>query len=170
MSHTYPQVTIIVYEPVTDKNIFEKSLLQRERNLITFVERFEIHNIMDRTTIEDAVFPNCPIRNILARLCDKWSLLVIYTLDKAGKETVRFKELQREIPDISQKMLTVTLRTLEDDGYVTRTVYPEVPPRVEYALTDRTHSLMPHINALIEWALENKDAVLKDRKRAKNQP
>ena len=158
-----------MYEPVTDKNIFEKSLLQRERNLITFVERFEIHNIMDRTTIEDAVFPNCPIRNILARLCDKWSLLVIYTLDKAGKEKVRFKELQREIPDISQKMLTVTLRTLEDDGYVTRTVYPEVPPRVEYALTDRTRSLLPHINALIEWAQENKDAIIKDRKKVKKE-
>ena len=166
MSYTYAQVTIIVYEPVTDKNIFEKSLLQRERNLITFVERFETHNIMDRTTIEDALFPDCPIRNILARLCDKWSLLVIYTLDKAGKEKVRFKELQREIPDISQKMLTVTLRTLEDDGYVTRTVYPEVPPRVEYALTDRTRSLLPHINALIEWALENKDAIIKDRRKA----
>ena len=166
MSHTYAQVTIIVYEPVTDKNIFEKSLLQRERNMITFVERFEIHHIMDRTTIEDAVFPDCPIRNILARLCDKWSLLVIYTLDKAGKEKVRFKELQREIPDISQKMLTVTLRTLEDDGYVTRTVYPEVPPRVEYALTERTRSLLPHINALIEWALENKDAIITDRKKA----
>ena len=166
MSHTYPQVTIIVYEPVTDKNIFEKSLLQRERNLITFVERFEIHNIMDRTTIEDAVFPDCPIRNILARICDKWSLLVIYTLDKAGKETVRFKELQREIPDISQKMLTVTLRTLEDDGYVTRTVYPEVPPRVEYALTERARSLLPHINALIGWALENIDAIIKDRRKA----
>ncbi len=166
MSHTYAYVTIIVYEPVTDKNIFEKSLLQRERNLITFVERFEIHHIMDRTTIEDAVFPDCPIRNILARLCDKWSLLVIYTLDKAGKEKVRFKELQREIPDISQKMLTVTLRTLEDDGYVTRTVYPEVPPRVEYALTERTRSLLPHINALIEWALENKDAIITDRKKA----
>ena len=66
---------------------------------------------MDRTTIEDAVFPNCPIRNILAKLCDKWSLLVIYTLNKADKATIRFKELQREIPDISQKMLTVTLRT-----------------------------------------------------------
>ena len=166
MSHTYAYVTIIVYEPVTDKNIFEKSLLQRERNMITFVERFEIHHIMDRTTIEDAVFPDCPIRNILARLCDKWSLLVIYTLDKAGKEKVRFKELQREIPDISQKMLTVTLRTLEDDGYVTRTVYPEVPPRVEYALTERTRSLLPHINALIEWALENKDAIITDRKKA----
>lgn len=81
-------------------------------------------------------------------------------------ETVRFKELQREIPDISQKMLTVTLRTLEDDGYVTRTVYPEVPPRVEYALTERTRSLLPHINALIGWALENKDVIIKDRKRA----
>ncbi len=120
---------------------------------------------MDRTTIEDAVFPDCPIRNILTRLCDKWSLLVIYTLNKASKETVRFKELQREIPDISQKMLTVTLRTLEEDGYVTRIVYPEVPPRVEYALTPRTHSLLPHINALIKWALENKDAIIKDRKR-----
>ena len=166
MSHTYAQVTIIVYEPFTDKKIFEKSLLQRKRNLITFVERFEIQNIMDRTTIEDAVFPDCPIRNILARICDKWSLLVIYTLDKAGKETVRFKELQREIPDISQKMLTVTLRTLEDDGYVTRTVYPEVPPRVEYALTGRARSLLPHINALIEWALENIDAIIKDRRKA----
>lgn len=85
--------------------------------------------------IEDMMFPDCPIRNILARLCDKWSLLVIYTLNKAGKEVMRFKELQREIPDISQKMLTVTLRTLEEDGYITCTVYPEVPPRVEYALT-----------------------------------
>ena len=119
---------------------------------------------MDRTTIEDAVFPDCPIRNILARLCDKWSLLVIYTLNKASKETVRFKELQREIPDISQKMLTVTLRTLEEDGYVTRTVYPEVPPRVEYALTHRAYSLLPHINALIGWALENKDDIMQARK------
>ena len=59
-----------------------------------------------------------------------------------------------------------TLRTLEDDGYVIRTVYPEVPPRVEYALTSRTHSLLPHINALIEWALENKDAIIKDRRKA----
>ena len=120
---------------------------------------------MDRTTIEDALFPDCPIRNILARISDKWSLLVIYTLDRAGQNTVRFKELQRAIPDISQKMLTVTLRTLEEDGYVTRTVYPEVPPRVEYALTVRAHSLLPHINALIAWALENRPAIMDDRKR-----
>ncbi|OUQ51061.1 hypothetical protein B5E60_12725 [Alistipes sp. An116] len=55
---------------------------------------------------------------------------------------------------------------LEDDGYITRTVYPEVPPRVEYALTERTRSLLPHINSLIEWALENKDAIIKDRRKA----
>lgn len=136
------------------------------RNLLTFVEQFETHYIMDRTMIEDAVFPDCPIRNILSKLCDKWSLLVIYTLNKAATPTIRFKELQREIPDISQKMLTVTLRTLESDGYVTRTVYPEVPPRVEYALTPRTYTLLPYINALMKWAMENKDAIIKDRKKA----
>ena len=112
------------------------------------------------------MFPDCPIRNILARISDKWSLLVIFTLDKSGKSAIRFKELQREIPDISQKMLTVTLRTLEEDGYVTRTVYPEVPPRVEYALTARAQSLLPHVNALIAWALENRDSIMADRRKA----
>ena len=106
---------------------------------------------MDRTTIEDALFPDCPIRNILARISDKWSLLVIYTLDRAGQNAVRFKELQRAIPDISQKMLTVTLRTLEEDGYVTRTVYPEVPPRVEYSLTELGYSLKPVLDAMWDW-------------------
>lgn len=121
---------------------------------------------MNRQMIEDTLYPTCPIRNILARISDKWSLLVLYTLDKTDKETIRFKELQSEIPDISQKMLTVTLRTLEEDGYVTRKVYPEVPPRVEYRLTARAHSLLPCIDTLIQWALENKDAIMKDRKRA----
>lgn len=117
---------------------------------------------MDRASIQDAVFPGCPIRNILARISDKWSLLAIFTLNKQGGP-MRFKEIQRAIPDISQKMLTVTLRTLEEDGFVTRTVYPEVPPRVEYELTDRAMSLLPHINALIGWALDNMEAILKDR-------
>lgn len=120
---------------------------------------------MDRTTIEDSLFPNCPIRNILARICDKWSLLTIYTLNKDDGNAVRFKELQRSIPDISQKMLTVTLRTLEKDGYVIRTIYPEVPPRVEYALTERAKSLLPHIDALIGWALENMDVIMVDRRK-----
>ena len=119
---------------------------------------------MNRTTMEDALFPDCPIRNILSRLCDKWSLLVIYTLNKGENGKLRFKELQREIPDISQKMLTVTLRTLEEDGYLVRRIYPEIPPRVEYSLTERSYSLLPHINALIQWALENFDEILNDRK------
>lgn len=122
---------------------------------------------MERNMTEDPLFPDCPIRNILSRIADKWSLLVIYTLDRAGREATRFKELQRSIPDISQKMLTVTLRTLEDDGYVSRTVYPEVPPRVEYALTPRAHSLLPHINSLIGWAKENGDAIMADRRKAR---
>ncbi len=116
--------------------------------------------------VEDAQFPDCPIRNILARISDKWSLLVLYTLDKTGGDPMRFKQLQRAVPDISQKMLTVTLRTLEDDGYVTRTVYPEVPPRVEYALTDRARSLLPLVNALIAWADENNEAIMHDRRTA----
>lgn len=117
---------------------------------------------MDSKTLEDALFPVCPIRNILTRFTSKWSLLVLYTLNTKGS-AVRFKELQREIPDISQKMLTVTLRTLEEDGYVTRVVYPEVPPRVEYAITERTKSLLPHIDALILWASENMEAIINDR-------
>lgn len=79
---------------------------------------------------------------------------------------MRFKELQRAIPDISQKMLTVTLRTLEEDGYVTRTVYPEVPLRVEYALTERALSLLPHVNGLIGWAKEHMEEIIRDRRKS----
>ena len=91
--------------------------------------------------ILDAYDPQCPIRNILARLGDKWSLLVIYTLSQV--ERMRFGDLRRSVPDISQKMLTATLRTLEEDGFVTRTIYPEVPPRVEYSLTARAFMATP---------------------------
>lgn len=119
---------------------------------------------MDRTMILDAYDPQCPIRNILARMSDKWSLLVIYTLSQVEK--MRFGDIRRAVPDISQKMLTVTLRTLEEDGFVTRTIYPEVPPRVEYALTIRAHSLLPHIQSLIVWAKENMEPIIYDRKKA----
>ena len=105
---------------------------------------------MDRTTVQDALNPDCPIRNVLARIGDKWSLLVIVTL--SGARTMRFGALQRAIPDISQKMLSVTLRTLEEDGYLTRQVYPEVPPRVEYSLTSRAQSLLACIDPLVAWA------------------
>lgn len=91
---------------------------------------------------ENTVFPDCPIRNILTRLCSKWPLLVIYTLNQNNKETLRFKELQREIPDISQKMLTTTLRALEEDGYITRTVYPEVPPKVTITMMTMIYTML----------------------------
>lgn len=116
---------------------------------------------MVRTEIQNELYPDCPIRNILARISDKWSMLVLFTLNQS--ELMRFNALQRNIPDISQKMLTVTLRTLEEDGFVKRKVYAEVPPRVEYSLTDRAISLLPHINSLIVWAKENMDAILADR-------
>lgn len=117
---------------------------------------------MLRDQIIDPVFPNCPIRNVLARIGDKWSLLVLLTLE--GKPTAfRFKELQRGIPDISEKMLTATLRNLEADGLVLRKAYAEVPPRVEYSLTERSLSLMPLLNNLVNWALDNFSAIIHDR-------
>lgn len=108
-------------------------------------------------------YANCPIRNIVGRFGDKWSLLVLYNLHTNG--CMRFSEIHRRMPDISQKMLTSTLRKLEQDGLLSRKAYPEVPPRVEYTLTPRGASLMPHIVALIGWALENSDAILEDRKK-----
>ena len=116
---------------------------------------------MARTEIQNELYHDCPIRNILARISDKWSILILFTLNQS--ELMRFNALQKNIPDISQKMLTVTLRTLEEDGFVKRQVYAEVPPRVEYSLTDRATSLLPHINSLIMWAKENMDAILMDR-------
>lgn len=117
---------------------------------------------MDRKMIQDAAFPKCPIRNVLSRLGDKWTMLVLYTLDQKG--TMRFNDLYRGIPDISQKMLTATLKTLTEDGLISRTLYPGVPPKVEYALTARGRSLLPHLDSLIGWAIENFDAILTDRK------
>ncbi|WP_294548291.1 helix-turn-helix domain-containing protein [uncultured Bacteroides sp.] len=117
---------------------------------------------MVRTEIQNELYPDCPIRNILTRISDKWSILVLFTLNQSA--LMRFNALQKNIPDISQKMLTVTLRTLEEDGFVKRQVYAEVPPRVEYSLTDRAISLLPHIDSLVVWAKENMDAILNDRK------
>lgn len=97
----------------------------------------------------------CPIRDLLGQIGDKWSVLTLLELHK--NEVMRFNELSKAIPDVSQKMLTVTLRALEGHNLATRTIYPEVPPRVEYRLTDVGKSLMPHIEALIAWAMEHKD-------------
>ena len=101
----------------------------------------------------------CPVRDILAKTSDKWSLLVMHEL--LQRPVLRFSELQRSIPDISQKMLTQTLRKLEQMQLLGREVYPEVPPRVEYHLTELGNSFMNNINPLISWAVENRDKCLK---------
>lgn len=122
---------------------------------------------MKRNEVISELDPDCPIRNILARISDKWSLLVLYTLNK--EPIMRFNALQKSIPDISQKMLTVTLKTLEEDGFVNRKVYAEVPPKVEYSLTNRALSLLPCINTLIAWAKENMEDIILDRKNRRKQ-
>jgi DNA-binding HxlR family transcriptional regulator len=95
---------------------------------------------------------DCEVRQILDRIADKWSLLAIALLE--GR-TLRFSELQRKIDGISQRMLTVTLRQLERDGLVSRTVHPVVPPRVEYALTPLGSTLHATIQALVTWTEEH---------------
>nr|WP_314499864.1 helix-turn-helix domain-containing protein [uncultured Prevotella sp.] len=117
---------------------------------------------MNRNEVRDALYPDCPIRNVLSRVGDKWSMLVLFTLENNSSQ--RFKELQRNIPDISQKMLTATLKTLEGDGLILREAFPEIPPRVEYSLTQKGQSLLPLINNLISWASENMEDIIKSRK------
>ena len=118
---------------------------------------------MIRNQVVDPLFPKCPIRNVLSRIGNRWSLLVLLTLED-NEHPMRFRDLCKAIPDVSQKMLTSTLRELEADDLVNRTVYPEVPSRVEYELTDRGQSLIPLLNQLVDWSLENMEAIVKHRK------
>src|SRR5437660_8459430 len=100
--------------------------------------------------------PKCELRNILDRIADKWSLLVIYELADGVR---RFTELRREIDGISQRMLTLTLRQLERDGLVRRTVHPVVPPRVDYELTPLGCTLLKTIQSLVAWTAEHIDEI-----------
>ena len=104
---------------------------------------------------------NCPVRDVLSRLGDKWSMLVLITLSANG--TMRFSDIHKTIADVSQRMLTVTLRTLESDGLIERKVYAEVPPRVEYCLTERGLSLIPHFQGLVDWALQQMSGIMESR-------
>jgi len=106
-------------------------------------------------------FDDCPVRNVLDRIGDKWSILIISLLGECG--TLRFNEINHKIGNISQKMLTVTLKTLEADGLVSRKIYPVIPPKVEYTLTLLGESLLPAIHTLTTWAVENMPAVLASR-------
>ena len=102
----------------------------------------------------------CPVRHVLDGIGDKWTILVLTSLKAQG---LRFSELRRAIPDISQRVLTVTLRKLERDGYVNRDVTPSIPPRVDYALTEFGRSLCDTLAPLAAWALENRDGVARAR-------
>ena len=104
---------------------------------------------------------DCPIRNILDRFSDKWSTLSIFHLGEAG--VLRFNELKKRIEGVSQRMLTVTLRTLERDGLVTRRMYTEIPPRVDYELTDLGRSFLVQIIELGEWASIHSSQIIKAR-------
>ncbi len=101
--------------------------------------------------------PNpCPIRDVLDRVGDQWSLLALESLATEGR---RFNELKRAIGDVSQHMLARTLRRLEQDGLVSRTVFPAKPPRVHYALTSLGRSLLGPMKALVQWADDNHAAI-----------
>ena len=98
----------------------------------------------------------CELRDLLDRLADKWSLLVVELL---GQGTQRFTQLRREIDGISQRMLTLTLRRLERDGLVRRTVHPVVPPRVDYELTELGAALLDAVGPLVAWTRENRGVI-----------
>lgn len=135
-------VTIAEHQPLADekklKEIFVKAKRGREINL-------------------------CPVRDIITRFSDKWSMLVVLLLGAQGK--MRFNEIRHQIGDVSQRMLTVTLRHLEQDGFVNRKVFAEVPPRVEYELTPLGLCLMQQIGKLTEWIDANTDQILKARRK-----
>ena len=101
-------------------------------------------------------FGDCPIRNVLDRIGDKWSLLIVHTLAAAP---LRFGALRRAIPDISQRMLTQTLRDLQRDGLIERRVFPTVPPSVEYRLTGMGKSLLKPMQGLVDWAKKHQDRI-----------
>ena len=114
----------------------------------------------------NSIIEICPVRNVVARFGNKWALLVILVLSE--NEPIRYNELGRKIPDISSRVLSNTLRILEADGLVNRRFYQEVPPRVEYSLTDTGRSLVPIIVKLTEWAQNNMKTIIEHRSKSVN--
>lgn len=109
-----------------------------------------------------SIIEMCPVRNVIARFGNKWALLTVLIIGEQG--VVRFNELSRLIPDVSSRVLSSTLRTLEADGFINRKVYAVVPPKVEYRLTEVGESLLPLIRQLTEWAQTNMKRVMNHRK------
>ncbi len=118
---------------------------------------FMIENSLNKfTEIE-----NCPVRNVMDRFGDKWSILILLLLNE--EPVMRFNEMYKVITSISQKMLSVSLKSLEADDLVIRKQYPQIPPRVEYMLSKRGQSLIPHLQNLAAWADQNRVEIEKSR-------
>lgn len=109
-----------------------------------------------------SIIEMCPVRNVIVRFGNKWALLTVLIIGEQG--VVRFNELSRLIPDVSSRVLSTTLRTLEADGFIDRKVYAVVPPKVEYRLTEVGKSLLPLIQQLTQWAQANMKKVMTHRK------
>lgn len=121
---------------------------------------------MRRKEETDSIIEMCPVRNVIARFGNKWAFLTVLVIGEQG--VVRFNELSRLIPDVSSRVLSSTLRTLEADGFIDRKVYAVVPPKVEYRLTETGESLLPLIRQLTEWAQTNMKRVMTHRKEFEN--
>lgn len=117
---------------------------------------------MNRKEERNSIIEMCPVRNVIARFGNKWAFLVILVLNDA--KVLRFNELCRQIPDISSRVLSGTLKTLDTDGLISRRIYPVVPPKVEYSLTPTGLSLVPLIVNLTKWAKENMPLIVNHRK------
>ena len=120
-----------------------------------------IHDMRKVSKEVDARYIACPIRQVISKFGDKWSMLVLYTLGQSENNVLRFSELHEHMIDCSQKMLSQTLRNLESNKLVSRKVYPVVPPKVEYRLTEVGKSLIPTLDSLVAWGNENMNAVIK---------
>ena len=110
---------------------------------------------------QNSMFEMCPVRNVIARFGNKWGFLVLLVISEYG--TIRYSELSRAIPDISTRVLSGTLRTLEANDLIVRKVYPEIPPHVEYSLTPIGAELVPIVQELTAWASKNLPTIMKHR-------
>ena len=124
--------------------------------LVTFAENSKVMADIK------AEYLACPIRQVISRFGDKWSMLVLFMLSRSETGILRFNEIRRLMTDCSQKMLSQTLKNLEQNHLVHREVYPEVPPRVEYSLTETGKSLIPALTSLIAWGKEHFNEVVTD--------
>jgi DNA-binding HxlR family transcriptional regulator len=116
-----------------------------------------------KKTKKEGDHTRCPLRELLTRLGDKWSILVIHTLAFAPDMRLRFSQLMKAIPGISQRMLTATVRNLERDGILKRHIFPEIPPRVEYELTPLGKKLLAPVEAFVTWIEGNWAGIEKAR-------